>query len=49
MTCRRVTPAEIGRAGAAYRQGRLPVLTLGLIPGPSPGVSWGQGDRTRSG
>ena len=35
MTCRRMTPEQIDRAGAAYRQWP-PVLTLGLIPKPEP-------------
>jgi len=34
MTCRRMTPEEIERADAAYRQWWLSVLTLGLIPKP---------------
>jgi hypothetical protein len=34
MTCRRLTPEEIERADAAYRQWWLSVLTLGLIPKP---------------
>ena len=34
MTRRRITPQETGRADAAYRQRRAPVLTLGLIPTP---------------
>ena len=37
MTCCRLTPEQIRRAGAAYRQGWLPVLRPGLIPGPRPG------------
>jgi hypothetical protein len=36
MTCRRMTPEEIERADAAYRQWWLHVLTLGLIPKPGP-------------
>jgi len=36
MTCRSLTPEEIERADAAYRQWWLPVLTLGLIPKPEP-------------
>ena len=36
MTCRRLTPEEIERADAAYRQWWLSVLTLGLIPKPEP-------------
>jgi hypothetical protein len=36
MTCRRMTPEEIERADAAYRQWWLSVLTLGLIPKPEP-------------
>ena len=36
MTCRRLTPEEIERADAAYRQWWLSVLTLGLIPKPDP-------------
>jgi hypothetical protein len=36
MTCRRLTPEEIERADAAYRQWCLSVLTLGLIPAPEP-------------
>jgi len=36
MTCRRLTPEEIERADAAYQQGWLPVLTLGLIRRPQP-------------
>jgi len=36
MTCRRMTPEEIARAGAAYRQWWLPVLTAGIIPRPEP-------------
>ncbi len=36
MTCRRMTPEEIARAAAAYRQWWLSVLTLGLIPKPEP-------------
>ncbi len=35
MTCRRMTPEQIARAGAAYRQWP-PVLTPGLIPKPEP-------------
>ena len=35
MTCRRMTPEQIDRVGAAYRQWP-PVLTLGLIPKPEP-------------
>jgi len=38
VTCRRMTPAEIEAAGAAYRQRWLPVLTPGLIPEPGPGM-----------
>ena len=34
MTERRMTPEEIERADAAYRQSWLSVLTLGLIPKP---------------
>lgn len=34
MTCRRMTPEEIERSNAAYRQWWLSVLTLGLIPKP---------------
>jgi hypothetical protein len=34
MTSRRLTPEEIARADAAYRQWWLSVLTLGLIPRP---------------
>jgi hypothetical protein len=36
MTCRRLTPEEIERADAAYRQWWLWFLTLGLIPKPEP-------------
>ena len=36
MTCRRLTPEEIKRADAAYRQRWLSALTLGLIPKPEP-------------
>ena len=36
MTTRRMTPEEIERADAAYRQWWLSVLTLGLIPVPEP-------------
>jgi hypothetical protein len=36
MTSRRMTPEEIKRADAAYRQWWLSVLTLGLIPKPEP-------------
>jgi hypothetical protein len=39
MTCRRMTPEEIERADAAYRQWWLHVLTLGLIPNPNPNPS----------
>jgi hypothetical protein len=34
MTTRRMTPEEIERADAAYRQWWLSFLTLGLIPKP---------------
>jgi hypothetical protein len=34
MTTRRLTPEEIERSDAAYRQWWLSVLTLGLIPKP---------------
>ncbi len=34
MTCRVLTPEEIERADAAYRQWWLHVLTLGFIPKP---------------
>jgi hypothetical protein len=34
MTCRRMTPEEIERTDAAYRQWWLSVPTLGLIPKP---------------
>jgi hypothetical protein len=37
MTDRRLTPEEIERADAAYRQRWLHWLTLGLIPAPSTG------------
>jgi hypothetical protein len=36
MTERSMTPEEIERADAAYRQLWLSVLTLGLIPKPDP-------------
>lgn len=36
MTERRMTPEEIERADAAWRQRWLSVLTLGLIPRPEP-------------
>jgi|HubBroStandDraft_2_1064218.scaffolds.fasta_scaffold701845_1 hypothetical protein len=36
MTCHRMTPEEIDQANAEFRQWRLPVLTLGLIPEPEP-------------
>lgn len=36
MTDRSLTPAEIARADAAYRQWWLSVLTLGIIPRPQP-------------
>ena len=36
MTERSLTPEEIERADAAYRQWWLSVLTLGLIPKPEP-------------
>jgi len=36
VTDRRLTPEEIERADAAYRQWWLSVLTLGLIPKPEP-------------
>ena len=36
MTTRRMTPEEIERADAAYRQWWLSVLTFGLIPRPEP-------------
>ena len=36
MTDRSLTPAEIARADAAYRQWWLSVLTLGVIPRPEP-------------
>jgi hypothetical protein len=36
MTCRRMTPEEIERSAAAYRQWWLSVLTAGLIPRPEP-------------
>jgi len=36
MTTRRMTPEEIERADAAYRQWWLSVLTFSLIPGPEP-------------
>jgi hypothetical protein len=35
MTRRHITPQEIKQADA-YRQWRLPVLALGLIPKPEP-------------
>lgn len=31
MTCRKLTPEELERAGAAYRQWRLWFATLGLL------------------
>jgi hypothetical protein len=34
MTCRKMTPEEIARSDAAYRQWWLHVLTLGLVPKP---------------
>jgi len=34
MTCRRMTPEEIERADADFRQWWLSFLTLGLIPKP---------------
>jgi hypothetical protein len=36
MTSRRMTPDEIQRADAAYRQLWLHWLTLGLVPRPEP-------------
>jgi len=36
MTERSLTPEEIERADAAYRQLWLSFLTLGLIPRPEP-------------
>jgi hypothetical protein len=36
MTERSMTPEEIKRTDAAYRQRWLSVLTLGLIPKPEP-------------
>jgi hypothetical protein len=36
ITDRVLTPEEIERADAAYRQWWLHVLTLGLIPQPGP-------------
>jgi hypothetical protein len=36
MTCRRMTPEEIERSDAAYRQWWLSFLTLGIIPKPEP-------------
>jgi hypothetical protein len=36
MTERALTPEEIERSDAAYRQRWLSVLTLGLIPKPEP-------------
>jgi hypothetical protein len=36
MTERVMTPEEIERSDAAYRQMWLPLLTLGLIPKPGP-------------
>ena len=36
MTERSLTPEEIKRADAAYRQWWLSVLPLGLIPKPGP-------------
>jgi hypothetical protein len=36
MTCRRMTPEEIERSAAAYRQWWLSVLTAGIIPRPEP-------------
>jgi hypothetical protein len=36
MTCHHMTPEEIDQANAEFRQWRLPVLTLGLIPEPEP-------------
>jgi hypothetical protein len=41
MTCRRMTPEEIERAGAAYRQWRLHILTLSLVPEPEPELEIG--------
>lgn len=34
MTCHRMTPEEIERSDAEYRQWWLSILTLGLIPKP---------------
>lgn len=36
MTCRQMTPEEIERSDAEYRQTWLSILTLGLIPKPEP-------------
>jgi hypothetical protein len=36
MTTRRMTPEEIERSDAAYRQWWLWFLTLGLTPKPEP-------------
>jgi len=36
MTCRRLTPEEIERADAAYRQMWLWFLTMGIVPKPEP-------------
>lgn len=36
MTCRRLTPEEIERSDAAYRQWWLSFLTLGIVPRPGP-------------
>ncbi len=36
MTRRRMTPEEIERANAAFRQWWLSVLTLRLVPKPEP-------------
>jgi len=41
MTCRVLTPEEIGRVDAAYRQWWLSVLTLGLVPKPEPELEIG--------
>ena len=49
MTCRRLTLEQVGRAGAAYRRGWLPVQAPGLIPRSRPDVDCRPGDRTRPG
>ena len=36
MTDRKLTPEELERADAAYRQWWLHWLTLGLVPRPEP-------------